>query len=42
MSRSAVNTLLALIAGIAPASPQVTLPTELVVRASTAAPTLRH
>lgn len=36
MSRSAVNTLLALIAGIAPASPQVTLPTELVVRASTA------
>jgi LacI family transcriptional regulator len=38
MSRSAVNTLLALIAGIAPASPQVTLPTELVIRASTAAP----
>jgi len=38
MSQSAVNILLALIAGIAPASPQVTLPTELVIRASTAAP----
>lgn len=36
MGRSAVNTLLALIAGIEPASPQVSLPTELVVRASTA------
>jgi LacI family transcriptional regulator len=38
MGRSAVNTLLALIAGIEPASPQVSLPTELVVRDSTAAP----
>jgi len=38
IGRSAVNTLLALIAGIAPASPQVTLPTEIVVRASTSAP----
>lgn len=36
MGRSAVNTLLALIAGIEPASPQVSLPTELVTRASTA------
>ena len=36
MGRSAVNTLLALIAGIEPASPQVSLSTELVVRASTA------
>ena len=38
IGRSAVNTLLALIAGLEPASPQVTLPTELIVRASTAAP----
>ena len=36
IGRSAVSTLLALIAGIDPASPQVTLPTDLVVRASTA------
>lgn len=36
VGRSAVNTLLALIAGIESASPQVTLPTELVLRASTA------
>jgi LacI family transcriptional regulator len=38
MGRSAVNTLLAQIAGIAPASPQVWLPNELIVRATTAAP----
>ena len=38
IGRSAVNTLLAMIAGIDPASPQVTLPTELIVRASTAPP----
>lgn len=38
IGRSAVNTLLALIAGLEPVSPQVTLPTELVVRASTASP----
>jgi LacI family transcriptional regulator len=38
IGRSAVNTLLALIAGIEAASPQVTLPTEMVVRASTAPP----
>lgn len=36
IGRSAVNSLLALIAGIEPASPQVTLPTDLVVRTSTA------
>ena len=33
---SAVNALLALIAGIASASPQISLPTDLVVRSSTA------
>lgn len=38
MGRSAVNTLLALIAGIEPASPQVALSNELVIRCSTAAP----
>lgn len=38
VGRSAVNTLLALMAGLQPASPQVTLPTELVLRGSTAAP----
>ena len=38
IGRSAVNTLLALIAGLEPASPQVTLPTELIVRASTSTP----
>lgn len=38
MGRSAVNTLLALLAGIEAASPVISLPTELVVRASTAAP----
>jgi LacI family transcriptional regulator len=38
MGRSAVNTLLAQINGIDVASPRVTLPTELVVRASTAPP----
>jgi len=38
VGRSAVNTLLALIAGIEAASPQVTLPTEIVLRASTAPP----
>ena len=36
MGRAAVSTLLALIAGIDAASPQVTLPTDLVVRATTA------
>lgn len=38
MGRSAVNTLLALIAGIEPALPQITLPTEIVIRASTGVP----
>lgn len=38
MGRAAVNTLLALIAGLPAATAQVTLPTELVVRQSTAAP----
>ena len=37
IGRSAVNTLLARIAGLEPASPQVILPTELILRASTAA-----
>ena len=37
IGRAAVNTLLARIAGIEPASPQVILPTELILRASTAA-----
>ena len=41
VGRSAVNTLLALIAGIDAASPQVTLPTEIVLRASTAPPPRR-
>ncbi len=40
MGRSAVNTLLALIAGLEAASPQIVLPTELVVRGSTAPPRL--
>jgi LacI family transcriptional regulator len=38
MGRSAVNTLLALLAGIDPVAPIITFPTELVVRGSTAAP----
>lgn len=38
MGRAAVNTLLAVIAGLEVATPQVTLPTELVVRESTAVP----
>jgi LacI family transcriptional regulator len=38
MGRSAVNTLLAMLAGIEVASPVLTLPTELVVRKSTAPP----
>lgn len=38
MGRAAVNTLLAVIAGLEVATPQVTLPTELVIRESTAAP----
>jgi LacI family transcriptional regulator len=38
MGRSAVNTLLAMIAGIEAPSPLITLPTELVVRASTIPP----
>lgn len=38
MGRSAVNTLLALIVGLEAPSPLITLPTELVVRNSTAAP----
>ena len=37
IGRSAVNTLLARIAGLEPSSPQVILPTELILRASTAA-----
>ena len=37
MGRAAVNTLLAVIAGLEVATPQVALPTELVVRKSTAA-----
>jgi LacI family transcriptional regulator len=36
MGRSAVNALLAMMAGIEAPSPLVALPTELVVRASTA------
>jgi LacI family transcriptional regulator len=38
MGRAAVNTLLALLAGLPAPSPILTLPTELVVRASTAPP----
>lgn len=38
MGRSAVNTLLALLAGIEAVAPVITFPTELVVRESTAAP----
>ena len=38
LGRAAVNTLLAMIAGLHPATTQVTLPTELIVRQSTAAP----
>jgi LacI family transcriptional regulator len=38
MGRAAVNTLLAVIAGLEVAARQVTLPTELVVRGSSAAP----
>ncbi len=38
MGRAAVNTLLALLAGLPAPSPVITFPTELVVRASTAAP----
>lgn len=38
IGRSAVNSLLAMMAGIDPASHQVVLPTELVVRATTAPP----
>jgi len=38
LGRAAVNTLLALIAGLPAAAAQVTLPTELVVRQSTCAP----
>lgn len=41
MGRAAVNALLAQIAGIDAVSPQIWLPTELVVRASTAAPKAR-
>ena len=36
IGHSAVNTLLALIVGISPTAPQVSLPTELIVRSSTA------
>lgn len=35
MARAAVNTIVAMIAGIEPASPIITLPTELIVREST-------
>lgn len=38
MGRSAVNTLLALIVGLEAPSPLITLPTELVIRASAAPP----
>ncbi len=38
MGRAAVNTLLALIAGLDAAAPQISLPTSLVIRQSTAAP----
>lgn len=38
MGRAAVNTRLALVAGLPAATAQVTLPTEVVVRQSTAAP----
>lgn len=41
MGRSAVNTLLAMLAGIEPASPVITFPTELIVRGSTAPPAKR-
>ncbi len=38
MGKAAVHTLLALLAGLPAPSPMLTLPTELVIRASTAAP----
>ena len=38
LGRSAVNTLLALLSGLDAAFSQVTLPTELIVRQSTAPP----
>jgi LacI family transcriptional regulator len=38
MGRSAVNTLLAVLAGIEPVSPVITFPTDLIVRGSTAPP----
>jgi LacI family transcriptional regulator len=41
LGRSAVNTLLALLSGLDAACSQVTLPTELIVRQSTAPPN-RH
>jgi LacI family transcriptional regulator len=41
LGRSAVNTLLALVAGLDAAFSQVTLPTELIVRKSTAPPPAR-
>lgn len=42
MGRSAVNTLLALLAGIEAVSPVITFPCELIVRESTAAPPRRR
>jgi hypothetical protein len=41
MSRAAVNTIVAMIAGIEPASSVITLPTELVARNSAASMTPR-
>jgi len=38
LGRAAVNTLLAMIAGLHPATTQVTLPTDLIVRQSTSVP----
>jgi LacI family transcriptional regulator len=38
MARAAVNTIVAMIAGIEPASQVITLPTELVIRQSTTSP----
>jgi LacI family transcriptional regulator len=42
MGRSAVNTLLALLAGVEAVSPVITFPTELIIRGSTAPPGRRR
>jgi LacI family transcriptional regulator len=41
MARAAVNTLLAMISGLEPPAEKIILPTELVIRQSTAPPTGR-